>query len=473
MLVVETIAKIRLAYFSRKMTIKAICRDLRVSRKVVRKVIRSQATEFHYQRDVQPQPKIGPWRERLDSLLLENDGKPARERLTLIRVFEELRALGYEGGYDAVRRYARAWSKERASETASAYVPLSFAPGEAYQFDWSHEIVVMDGVTTTVKVAHVRLCHSRMMLVRAYPRETQEMVFDAHERAFAFFRGACSRGIYDNMKTAVETIFIGKNRQYNRRFLQMCSHHLVEPVACTPASGWEKGQVENQVGLVRERFFTPRLRVKSYDELNAWLMDKCIAWAKAHAHPELSERTIWEVFEEERPKLIPYRGRFDGFHALPASVSKTCLVRFDNNKYSVSASAVGRPVEIHAYADRVVIRQDGRIVASIHVVTGAARRSTIPGITCRFWRASPAPCATARRSRIGCCRRRWTACGASLPGPTTATGRWSKSSPRFSRTDCLRWRPPASRRCPMASIRPTSSSTSSRVSAIPDRRRRS
>ena len=322
----------------------------------------SQATEFHYQRDVQPQPKIGPWRERLDSLLLENDGKPARERLTLIRVFEELRALGYEGGYDAVRRYARAWGKEHASETASAYVPLSFAPGEAYQFDWSHEIVVMDGVTTTVKVAHVRLCHSRMMLVRAYPRETQEMVFDAHERAFAFFRGACSRGIYDNMKTAVETILIGKNRQYNRRFLQMCSHHLVEPVACTPASGWEKGQVENQVGLVRERFFTPRLRVKSYDELNAWLMDKCIAWAKAHAHPELSERTIWEVFEEERPKLIPYRGRFDGFHALPASVSKTCLVRFDNNKYSVSASAVGRPVDIHAYADRIAIRQDGRIV---------------------------------------------------------------------------------------------------------------
>jgi transposase len=202
MLVVETIAKIRLAYFSRKMTIKAICRDLRVSRKVVRKVIRSQATEFHYQRDVQPQPKIGPWRERLDSLLLENDGKPARERLTLIRVFEELHALGYEGGYDAVRRYARAWSKERASETASAYVPLSFAPGEAYQFDWSHDIIVMDGVTTTVKAAHVRLCHSRMMLVRAYPRETQEMVFDAHERAFAFFRGACSRGIYDNLWTS-------------------------------------------------------------------------------------------------------------------------------------------------------------------------------------------------------------------------------------------------------------------------------
>jgi len=79
------------------------------------------------------------------------------------------------------------------------------------------------------------------------------MVFDAHDKAFAFFGGTCQRGIYDNMKTAVDAIFIGRERQYNRRFLQMCGHYLVDPVACTPASGWEKGQVENQVGLVRER----------------------------------------------------------------------------------------------------------------------------------------------------------------------------------------------------------------------------
>ena len=312
---------------------------------------------------MQPRPRLGRWKAELDRLLSENAEKSSRERLTLIRLFEELRDLGYEGGYDAVRRYARRWSREHAGQTAAAFVPLSFAPGEAYQFDWSHEIVLINGVTVTVKVAHVRLCHSRMFFARACPRETQEMVFDAHDRAFGFFRGACTRSIYDNMKTAVDTIFVGKERQYNRRFLQMCAHHLVEPVACTPASGWEKGQVENQVGLVRERFFTPRLRMRSYEELNAWLADRCISHAQAHAHPERSEQTVWEVFEEERPNLVPYRGRFDGFHALPASVSKTCLVRFDNNKYSVNASAVGRPVEIHAYADRVVIRQDGRVVA--------------------------------------------------------------------------------------------------------------
>jgi len=363
MLVVETIAKIRRAFFKQGKPIKAICRELGVSRKVVRKVIRSGATEFRYEREDQPLPKIGRWRDTLDQLLSENETKSARERLTLIRVFEELSGRGYEGGYDAVRRYARRWAKERGHSTAAAFVPLSFAPGEAYQFDWSHEIVLLSGVTVTVKVAHMRLCHSRMLFVRAYPRETQEMVFDAHDRAFALFKGACGRGIYDNMKTAVDAVFVGKDRLYNRRFLQMCSHYLVEPVACTPASGWEKGQVENQVGLVRERFFTPRLRFKTLDELNAWLLDKCIAYAKTHKHPEFTDKTVWEVFEAERPKLVPYVGRFDGFHAVPAAVSKTCLVRFDNNKYSVAASAVGRPVEVQAYADRIVIRQDGRIVA--------------------------------------------------------------------------------------------------------------
>src|SRR6266536_1710129 len=363
MLVVETIAKIRRAYFAQKKPIKAICREFRVSRKVVRKVIRSEATEFRYERGRQPRPRIDPWRGQLDGLLLANEGKAARERLTLIRIFEELRGLGYQGSYDAVRRYAKKWRVERGAATAEAYVPLSFAPGEAYQFDWSHEVVLINGTTVTVKVAHVRLCHSRMLFVRAYPRESQEMVFDAHDRAFAFFKGTCTRGIYDNMKTAVDAVFLGKDRQFNRRFAQMCSHYLVQPIACTPASGWEKGQVENQVGLVRERFFTPRLRFKNLDELNAWLLDKCIAYAKAHRHPELIDQTIWEVFEAERPKLVAYAGRFDGFHAVPASVSKTCLVRFDNNKYSVTASAVGRPVEVHAYADHIVIRQDGRIVA--------------------------------------------------------------------------------------------------------------
>ncbi len=235
----------------------------------------------------------GDWREwgERDRVLCADGDESRRERLTLQRVYEGLAVVGYGGGYDAVRRYAKRWRRRRSSSLAQAYVPLTFSPGEAYQFDWSHEFVVLAGVTTKVKVAHVRLCHSRMFFVRAYPREAQEMVFDAHDRAFRFFDGACRRGIYDNMKTAVETVFIGKNRVYNRRFLQMCGHYLVEPTACTPRAGWEKGQVENQVGMIRGRFFTPRPRFKSYDELNAWLLDQCVAYAKRHPHLPEPRRT--------------------------------------------------------------------------------------------------------------------------------------------------------------------------------------
>jgi len=362
MLTVESVAKIRRDHFRDGKSIKSIVRKRGVSRNTVRKVLRSEETEFHYERrSPAVYPKLEAFRERLEAMLAENVGQSKRERLTLMRMFELLRLDGYAGSYDAVRRYAKRWRRAQ-GQVATAYVPLVFAPGEAYQFDWSHEIVVLDGVTTKAKVAHLRLCHSRMPFVRAYPRESQEMVFDAHNRAFAFYRGACARGIYDNMKTAVDTVFVGKARKFNRRFEQLCSHNLVEPVACTPGAGWEKGQVENQVGTARERWFTPRLRFADYADLNDWLLDQCVAYAKSQPHPDHPERTVFNLFEAERSSLIPYRGPFDGHRTQVATVSKTCLVRFDHNRYSVMAKAVGRPVEIAAYAERIVIRQDGELV---------------------------------------------------------------------------------------------------------------
>ena len=473
MLVVETIARIRREYFVKGKPIKEIVRDVKVSRNTVRKVIRSQATAFTYDRRVEPMPKLGPWTAELERMLEANETKSKRERLTLLRISEALEGLGYGGGYDAVRRYAKAWRWRRSASTAQTYVPLVFSPGEAYQFDWSHEYVVLAGVTTKVKVAHVRLCHSRMFFVRAYPRESQEMVFDAHDRAFRLFQGACRRGIYDNMKTAVQTGLIGKERAFNRRFVQMCGHYLVEPTACTPGAGWEKGQVENQVGIIRGRFFTPRLRFKTYDELNAWLLDQCVAYARRHPHPVFKDRTVWQVFEDERPSLVGYRGPFDGFHAVPASVLKTCLVRFDSNKYSVAARAVGRPVEVHAYADRIVIRQDGEIVAEHARRFGRDQTVYDPWHYVPVLRGSPVRFVTARRSRTGRCPAPWVACASGSPATTTATGRWSRSSPPCWRMGWRRWRPPVPRRSLAACAAPTSCSTSSIVGASRPRRRRS
>ena len=143
MLIVETIGRIRREHLGKGKSIKEISRTLHLSRNTVRRILRSGETAFSYDREVQPRPKLGPWTEALDRLLTANAEAPARERLTLIRIYEELRPLGYEGGYDAVRRYARRWGEQHASATAEAYIPLTFAPGEAYQFDWSHEIVVI------------------------------------------------------------------------------------------------------------------------------------------------------------------------------------------------------------------------------------------------------------------------------------------------------------------------------------------
>ena len=361
MVTVETIGRIRRAFLVDKKPIRQIVRELRISRKTVRKAIRGSATEFRYERQVQPQPRLGAFVARLDAMLEANSKRPTRERLTARRLFELLRAEGYAGAYDSVQRHVREWRRQR-SQQGPVFIPLWFAPGEAYQFDWSHEVVVLGGVTTTIKVAHVRLCHSRMFVVRAYPRESQEMVFDAHEHAFRLFGGMCRRGIYDNMTTAVEAVFVGKERRFNRRFLAMCSHYLVEPTACTPAAGWEKGQVENQVGNMREHLFTPRLHFADYAELNAWLEARCLAQARKSAHPEQSDKTIWEVFQAEQASLITYCGPFDGFREIEVAVSKSSLVRFDHNRYSVAVKAARHTAQLRVYADRVVVRCAGEIV---------------------------------------------------------------------------------------------------------------
>jgi transposase len=362
MIGVDQIGQIRRAFFEHGRTIKEITRELRVSRATVRKVVRSGKTEFKYTRAIQPSPKLGEWAGVLTGVLEAEASLPRRERRSTQRLFEALRGRGYDGAHDSVHRFVKAWRDERARVPAQAFVPMSFAPGEAYQFDWSHETITLQGLPLMIKAAHMKLSHSRMPFVRAYFRETQELVFDAHDKAFLFYGGVCRRGIYDNMKTAVEAILVGKARQYNRRFLQMCSHHLIEPVACSPASGWEKGQVENQVGNLRDHLFRPKPRVKSLAELNGWLEGQCVAYAKRTKHPEFKDRAIWEVFQEERPSLMELRGPFDGFVEKAVRASTTCLIMADHNRYSVDARAAGRMVLVRSHAERIVVLLNDAVV---------------------------------------------------------------------------------------------------------------
>ena len=331
--------------------------------------------------------------------------QPRRDRLDKRQLFEALRRAGYAGGYDAVRRYARRWADIRTTKTeakaSEAFIPLTFAPAEAYQFDWSEEWIILDGIAFKAQVAHARLCHSRMPYIRAYPRQSQEMMFDAHARAFAFWGGACERGIYDNMKTAVDAVFVGKERKFNRRFAQMCSHYLVEPTACTPAAGWEMAQVENQVGSLRQRLFIPRPHVKTLEELNRRLEDGCIAYARESRHPDDRERTVWEAFEAERPRLCQSAGpSTDSARSMSAprrpvwsaSIATATALR---PRPPTGRSSCG-PMPIGS-SSALMARWSPRMSASSAATVFATTRCTI----CRSWPASPAPCAMGAVEGLG------------------------------------------------------------------------
>jgi transposase len=187
MLIVETIRKIRMSVHRDGKSLRKTAEDLNLSRNTVRKVIRSEETAFEYKRKKQPMPKLGTFVEKLTEELEKDKELPKRQRRTGQKLFQELQVLGYEGGYDSVRRYVKKWRQEQSKATGQVFIPLSFDPGDAFQFDWSHEWVQMAGMPVKAKVAHIRLCHSRMFLTVAYPRETQEMVFDAHQQTFDFF----------------------------------------------------------------------------------------------------------------------------------------------------------------------------------------------------------------------------------------------------------------------------------------------
>lgn len=361
----ETIRKVRQAHFRDGKGIREITRDFNLSRNTVRNIIRTGITEQKYERSEQPHPRLGSFLARLSELLKEDTSKPVRHRRSAQILFEQLQREGYEGGYDAVRRYVGTWKRADGTASVKAFVPLEYDAGDAFQFDWSYEQVEVGGMPVEVKIAHFRLCHSRKPFCVAYTRETLEMVLDAHIRAFAFFGGVCRRGIYDNLKTVVTKVLIGKDRVFNRRFQNLASHYLFDLVACTPAAGWEKGQVENQVGVVRNRFFAKRRRFASLDELNEWLDGECRIHGATAKHPVLKDQTVDQIFALEQGQLMALPvSPFDGYQESVARVSPQLLISFDRNRYSVDAMAVGKTVSVRAYANRIIVVMNGTVVGS-------------------------------------------------------------------------------------------------------------
>jgi transposase len=192
--------------------------------------------------------KLDPFAEKLTGWL-RGGGQVAQAEAHCQAALRRPGRLGYDGCMPAWRPL-RDWKRHRQYEQQTSgrgtFVPLVFQPGEAFQFDWSEDYAVLGGKQVKLQVAHTKLSHSRAFIVRAYLLQTHEMLFDALTQAFRVLGGVPQRGIFDNMKTAVDKIGRGKARQVNARFAALASHYLFETDFCNPASGW-KGQVEKNV----------------------------------------------------------------------------------------------------------------------------------------------------------------------------------------------------------------------------------
>jgi transposase len=255
-------------------SIREISRRTGLSRNTVRKYLRSDSVEPKFRTPDRPS-RLDPFADKLAQMLRQEASKSRKQKRTIKQLHADLAELGYEGSYNRVAAFAREWKAARHREQQTtgrgAFVPLVFMPGEAFQFDWSEDWAIIAGERTKLQVAHFKLSYSRAFFLRAYVQQTHEMLFDAHNHAFRVLGGVPRRGIYDNMRTAVDKVGRGKERQVNARFAAMVSHFLFEAEFCNPAAGWEKGQIEKNVQDARHRLWQPLPNFPSLAALNDWL----------------------------------------------------------------------------------------------------------------------------------------------------------------------------------------------------------
>ncbi len=306
--------------------------------------------------------KLKDYENQLKQWFEQDLKRPKRERRTATKLCEQLIIEGYKGSYTTVSRYIKKLKNDQ-STGQDAYIPLLFKPGDAMQFDWSLEVVEIGGIEQRIKIAHFRLSYCRKPFIIAYPCEKQEMLMDAFVQALNFYQGVPKRVLIDNPKTMVIRIGKGKEREFHSRFLSLMNHYLIEPVACTPASGWEKGQVENQVYVLRRQLFTPQLKFDDLESLNQHLYACCEQLGKK-PHPQYKDKTIDELFEQEHLQLRPLGRDFDGYVEKSVRVSSTCLVQYDTNHYSVPCEYAKHRISLRVYANKLLMVAGQNIIAT-------------------------------------------------------------------------------------------------------------
>ena len=357
----ESAAKIRRWVLREGRSIHSVSRETGLSRNTIKKYLKDSSPPTYRRSKAPVLHKLAAFEDRLRCLFEHDLGLPRRERRCANTLYEQLVKDGYPGSYSPVCRFVKKL-KAQSADLSGAFIPLHFQIGDAMQFDWSEEHVVLGGVSQKIKVAHFRLCHSRKSFVVAYPNEVQEMVLDAFIRGLAYYGGVPRRVIIDNPKTMVTYVSRSKDRIFHPRFLACMNHYVMEPVACTPASGWEKGQIEKQVQNIRQWLFTPKLQFDDLEALNAWLLLRCNELG-SRAHPEQKDQTIDDIFALEQPELRPLGQGFDGYVEKTVRVRSTCLVQYDSNRYSVPSEFAGHKVSLRAYANQIAVVAEQKVIA--------------------------------------------------------------------------------------------------------------
>jgi transposase len=291
-------------------------------------------------------PRLGPFTQKIEEILLEDETAPPKQRHSAMRIFERLRdEFGYEGGKTQVCDYV-ARHKARPRE---AFVPLVSIPGES-ESDFKESVVEIAGKREKAHGFLMVLPHSDVWFCACYPKENAESFSDGHARAFRFFGGVARRSVYDNAAYAVKRgsgPIKGRERRLTDSFTELQSRYLFEAVFANTYHGNEKGSVERKVATVRGRLFVPVPKAGSWEELNEMLYEQALKVKEA------SER-----FAEDAARLLPlpdYRPE----RLVSAKVDKLSLVCFETGYYSVPTRFVGarltvkaRPFELDIFSDK-------------------------------------------------------------------------------------------------------------------------
>nr|WP_326532600.1 IS21 family transposase [Rhodoferax sp.] len=350
-----TLSKLRRMVLRENVSVREAARRLHISRNTAKRwLAEPEMVQPTYPQRVTSPGLLDAYKEKLDLWLKADSHRGKRERRSIGSYFESIRSMGFTGSKNLVYDYCRSWKQEQANAPRHAgFVPLSFELGEAFQFDWSCEYVVIGGLRRRLEVAHTKLAASRAYVLAAYFTQSHEMLFDAHTRAFTVLGGIPKRGIYDNMRTAVDTVGKGKERSVNARFESMTGHYLFEAEFCNRAAGWEKGRVEKNVQDRRRHIWreAAEKRWNSLAELNTWLVQACQdSWSEL-THPDWPELTVADVLQDERTRLMQLPKAFDGYVEQPARVTATSLIHFQRNRYSVPCEWVNSVVSLRAYPE--------------------------------------------------------------------------------------------------------------------------